>query len=72
MGEAWKRYQQWQAAGSPPCDHTNRDREYDLGMHTGDTACLTCGESFSPAEEAELRKRDAERKQAAGSNPGET
>jgi len=49
--------QRWKRAGSPPCEHPRRDREYDLGANTGDTGCLDCGESFSPAEEKELRAR---------------
>ncbi|MBM7861793.1 hypothetical protein [Lentzea nigeriaca] len=44
----------WEEAGSPPCEHTDRAREYHLGSHTGDTACLNCGKSFSPAQEAAL------------------
>ena len=35
----------WEAKGNPPCDHPEVDREYYLGMNTGDVVCTTCGES---------------------------
>jgi hypothetical protein len=30
----------WEAKGSPPCDHPSRDKEYDLGADAGDRGCL--------------------------------
>lgn len=36
----------WEAKGNPPCDHPSIDREYYLGSHTGDDACLVCGASW--------------------------
>ena len=36
----------WEAKGNPPCDHPKTDREYYLGAHTGDDACLVCGASW--------------------------
>jgi hypothetical protein len=38
----------WEAKGNPPCDHPKVDKEYHLGMQTGDKACLVCGESWWP------------------------
>jgi hypothetical protein len=43
------------AAGSPPCEHKERAKEYYLGSQTGDRACLNCGNMFTPADEAALR-----------------
>lgn len=50
MDEAKELRRRWKEAGSPPCDHPELDREYDLGSHTGDRVCLRCGEDFSPGE----------------------
>jgi hypothetical protein len=33
----------WEDRGRPPCDHPRKAREYDLGSHTGDEVCLSCG-----------------------------
>jgi hypothetical protein len=30
--------------GNEPCSHPNVEKEYDLGMATGDYVCTTCGE----------------------------
>ena len=45
----------WRAAGSPVCEHLKLDKEYAVGMSTGDHICTACGESFTRAERAELR-----------------
>jgi hypothetical protein len=55
MREAMQLRRAWNAKVSPPCDHPEVDREYNLGSHTGDYDCLTCGESFSPGEWDEIR-----------------
>jgi len=31
--------------GDKPCDHPYLEKEYHLGMHTGDYICTTCGEA---------------------------
>lgn len=36
------------AAGAPPCGHQRTDPEYFLNTHTGDRACLDCGDWLSP------------------------
>ena len=36
----------WRAAGEPYCEHTRKDKEYDLGADTGDWVCLDCGEAW--------------------------
>lgn len=43
----------WEAKGSPPCDHPSTDREYYLGSHTGDDACLVCGDSWPSGQKPE-------------------
>jgi hypothetical protein len=35
------------------CPHTHIEREYLLGMHTGDTRCTQCGETWAPGETVE-------------------
>jgi transposase-like protein len=55
MSEAVQIQQQWEAKGSPPCDHPTVRREYYLGAATGDYICSTCGESFSRQEWREMR-----------------
>jgi hypothetical protein len=50
MDEADSVRRQWEQAGRPACAHEKLDREYYLGSNTGDYVCLTCGETFSPAE----------------------
>lgn len=57
MSQAIQIRKEWKAQGSPPCDHPETDREYDLGSHTGDRVCLTCGECFSPNEWAEMQRK---------------
>jgi hypothetical protein len=31
--------------GDKPCDHSNLEKEYDLGSATGDYVCTQCGEA---------------------------
>ncbi len=31
--------------GDEPCDHPHLEKEYHLGMDTGDYVCTTCGET---------------------------
>lgn len=35
-------------AGDPPCDHARTDAEYWRNSHTGDRACLDCGDWVTP------------------------
>jgi hypothetical protein len=44
----------WAEQGSPPCDHPELDREYDLGGDTSDKVCTTCGEVFWPEKLREM------------------
>ena len=41
---------EWQDKGNLPCSHLNLDKEYMLGMDTGDKVCTTCGKIFTPPE----------------------
>ncbi len=41
---------QWASKGSPPCTHPVLDKEYMLGLDTGDKLCTTCGQCFMPSE----------------------
>ena len=43
----------WEMAGSPPCDHTDLDREYYLGAQGDDLVCLGCGVVFPSRQAAE-------------------
>jgi hypothetical protein len=40
MSEALKLQKAW---GKKPCDHPHVEKEYALGMDTGDLVCTTCG-----------------------------
>lgn len=42
--EAMDRKKAW---GDKPCGHENLEKEYELGMATGDYVCTQCGESGS-------------------------
>jgi hypothetical protein len=47
------------AAPRPPaktCPHPHRSRENRWGWFSAETICLTCGQAFDPAEEAQLRQ----------------
>jgi hypothetical protein len=57
MDKAAKIRKAWEAAGSPPCEHPDADREYCLGSSTGDYICLTCGESLSRSEWREIQAK---------------
>lgn len=50
FAEANKIEARWIAAGSPYCEHPNIDKEYDLGMDSGDKRCLSCGDTFTRPE----------------------
>ena len=50
MSEAAARRQQWEAKGSPPCDHLELDKLYYLGAQDIDKVCTECGQEFSPEE----------------------
>lgn len=41
----------WERAGRPYCDHSRKEREYDLGADTGDWACLGCGVTWARGSE---------------------
>jgi hypothetical protein len=43
-----------EAWGDAPCDHPQLAKLYDLGVETGDFACVQCGRIFSFREKAEL------------------
>lgn len=49
-----------EAWGGKACAHRDLVREYDLGAHTGDFVCRTCGESFTPEEAKELKRKAQE------------
>ena len=36
----------WARKGNPPCSHPSTDKEYFLGMDSGDRVCTTCGANF--------------------------
>ncbi|WP_228773796.1 hypothetical protein [Streptomyces sp. VN1] len=57
VSETTEIQKRWEAAGRPPCEHKNLDREYYLGSHTGDWACMECGECFTRAEVQALREK---------------
>ena len=40
--------------GEKPCAHAAFAREYDLGAHTGDYVCTTCGRTFTWREKTEM------------------
>jgi hypothetical protein len=42
MDEAKERRKLW---GKRPCDHPELEKEYHLGMATGDYVCTRCGEA---------------------------
>ncbi|MGW2595456.1 hypothetical protein ACWCXC_35000 [Streptomyces sp. NPDC001515] len=48
--DATRLQKEWEAKGSPPCEHPRLAKEYYLSSQTGDKVCTTCGEDFSPAE----------------------
>lgn len=50
FAEANKIEQRWEANGRPYCEHPQVDKEYDLGMDSGDRRCLSCGDTFTYAE----------------------
>ena len=52
MGKAWQLPREWQAKGTPPCDHPDYAREIFQpgGMHTGDYVCTQCGAAVDPAD----------------------
>jgi hypothetical protein len=53
--------------GDKPCDHNRVEREYYLGVQTGDWICATCGEEFSSMDEVRrARHRRSERAQGEG------
>lgn len=41
---------EWIANGSPYCEHPSLDKEYSLGMDSGDRRCLNCGDTFTRSE----------------------
>jgi hypothetical protein len=50
-----------EARGSPPCDHGSHDREYYLGSHTGDDACLNCGAAWPSGESPPAPQKPSDR-----------
>jgi uncharacterized Zn finger protein (UPF0148 family) len=49
--------------GEKPCNHDHTEKEYHLGMHTGDYVCTMCGRDFTSMEEVE-RDRQAQAEQS--------
>jgi hypothetical protein len=47
LGRVRRIQTEWENAGRPYCDHSHKDKEYDLGADTGDWVCLDCGVSWS-------------------------
>ncbi len=45
------------AWGGKPCEHRDFAKERIMGAQTGDTFCTQCGQSFSPADRAELEEK---------------
>ncbi len=43
--------------GKKSCEHPDFAKETILGAKTGDHVCTQCGESFSPADHAELEQQ---------------
>ncbi|MFF9175997.1 hypothetical protein [Streptomyces sp. NPDC014793] len=46
MDEAARLRSEWEAKGSPPCDHPSLVKEYWQGSDTGDKVCEKCGQTF--------------------------
>ncbi len=40
---------EWEKKGCPHCDH-HYEREYHKSMHTGDHACIYCGDQIDSME----------------------
>lgn len=59
MDRAAELRQSW---GDRPCSHPDLDKEYHLGMQTGDYVCTQCGRSFSPAERAAVEAARSDRR----------
>jgi hypothetical protein len=54
----------WKAKGDPPCEHPNIDKEYGLGLDTGDFACLVCGRTWQRGSKPWGTPDDADEPQA--------
>lgn len=50
FSEANRIEQAWIDRGRPYCDHPDVDKEYGLGMDSGDRRCLNCGDTFTRSE----------------------
>ena len=46
VGDTTKLMKTWKEKGNPLCGHPDTDKEYYLGMSTGDDVCLVCGEAW--------------------------
>jgi len=44
--------------GDKPCNHTNLEKEYYLGIATGDWACTQCGEAGPGRDWPEKEKNE--------------
>jgi hypothetical protein len=64
MRDAMARNREW---GEKPCAHERLEKEYDLGMDTGDVVCVTCGAAFFSREQA---RQDAIKTGAIQELPG--
>ncbi len=48
--------EEWEAAGSKPCQHPRLVKEYFNGQDSGDKVCDTCGEEFTSDEASKITK----------------
>jgi DNA-directed RNA polymerase beta' subunit len=53
--EVFQLQEAWKKKGNPPCKHAVVDR--DLGSHTGDLVCTTCGSYVDDEEKPRKRRR---------------
>jgi hypothetical protein len=45
---------------SRPCKHPHLEKEYDLGMSTGDYVCTTCGHADAGSDWNQKEQHDAD------------
>ncbi len=67
MVDAFKLNTDW---GDKPCVHPRLEREYHMGMHTGDVHCTTCGAAFPSREAAEQDRGTQRQRQRFAVNAG--
>ena len=67
--EAVRLQRDWEAKGSPACDHPNVERESIRGRGTGDEVCTSCGAS-APRGKVQLKETGEEGCEDGGSKTG--